>query len=100
MKELILTFLLLVITLGLIALTKYFIEGRKKEKTYPMLDITLYYDGDAGFEPLFARIIRSKTFCSLNVNLYVVDLVSDEQSRKWLEALSRKTDTCFVIIEK
>ena len=101
MKELILTFALIILTLGLILSVKYLIYCSKKHTpARPKADIILYFNDEAMFELSFQRLVSSKAYSEFCVNLCVVDLVSTDKSRKWLETLSRKTDISFAIIEK
>ncbi len=101
MKDIIITFLIILLTLGLIVSVKYLIYRSKKPKPIrPKADIILYYNDEAMFELEFQRLVSSKMYNDFNVDISVVDLISTVQSRQWLENLSRKTDISFDIIKK
>ncbi len=66
------------------------------DKNRTRANITLFYEGNDCFEPAFLRLIKA---CDrLSPNITVVDLVSTDESRRWLCHLSEKTDIYFCII--
>ena len=60
--------------------------------------ITLYFTDFDCFEPSLMRIRR--LYDNFDVTLRVIDMISTEESVRWLEKLSEKTDMDFDIIRK
>ncbi|MBQ8623661.1 MAG: hypothetical protein IJ424_04695 [Oscillospiraceae bacterium] len=100
MKEIILTFLIIFITLGLIYTVRRLSSIHKPDLSRPRAYITVFYDNDPCFEMKFQKLASSRIFSDFEVSIRVVDLVSTNDSTKWLKSLSKKTDICFDIINK
>lgn len=60
--------------------------------------VTMYFCDYDTFEPSLMRIRR--LYDRFDVTLRVIDMISTEESGRWLEKLSEKTDTDFDIIKK
>ncbi len=60
--------------------------------------VTLHYDGSDSFESVFMRFARKLSGMELHIK--IIDLVATDESRRWLEHLSEKSDIAFDIITK
>lgn len=100
MHDIILTFLIIFITLGLIILVRRLAKSYKPDTHRPRAYITVYYNNEPCFELKFQKLLSSRLFNEFDVKIRVIDLVNTDDSTKWLKSLSRKTDVYFDIINK
>ncbi len=98
MNELILTCAIILITLGIIFAVKIFLHNNRYINIRPKADITIEYGGDPCFEIKFQRLISSRFFRDFDVEISVIDTINTDESRLWLESLSKKTGMQFDII--
>lgn len=85
---------LLLVTLLVFALCRIFARSVPRQRAI----ITLYFTDFDCFEPSLMRIRR--LYDNFDVTLRVIDMISTEESVRWLEKLSEKTDMDFDIIRK
>lgn len=85
---------LLLVTLLVFALCRISARSVPRQRAI----ITLYFTDFDCFEPSLMRIRR--LYDNFDVTLRVIDMISTEESVRWLEKLSEKTDMDFDIIRK
>lgn len=98
MKELIITSAIILVTLGIIFLTKIFVHNKMYTDIRPKAELTIQYGNDPCFEIRFQKLISSRIFMDFDVHICVIDMENTDESRKWLESLSKKAGIEFEII--
>lgn len=98
LNELILTCAIILITLGIIFAVKIYLHGKSYISVRPKASLTVQYGSDPCFEIKFQRLISSRLLRDFDVSISVIDTLNTDESRLWLESLSKKTDTQFDII--
>lgn len=95
-RVIILCAFVLLVTLLIFALCRGYSPSRSMQQQRVI--VTLYFTDFDVFEPVLLQI--SKLCCHFDVTIRVIDMISTEESIRWLEKLSEKTDIRFDIIRK
>lgn len=98
MRDLVFSLVLILATVGFIALIRLVTGGIKSPCSRPTGVLKVYFDENCEcLEYTLGRILNSTALTSLNLRVTVVDKINTEESRKWLTELQRKLARDFEI---
>lgn len=98
MRDIVFTFVLILATVGLIALVRLATKGMKAACHRPNAELRIVFDENCEcLEYTLSRILNSAVLDSLNLRVVVVDSINTRESLRWLGELRRKLDYNFDI---
>lgn len=96
MRDIVFTFVIILATVGLIALIRFVTKGMKTRCRRPSGELRIFFDENCEcLEYTLGRILNSSALDSLELRVIVVDTVNTDDSRKWLYELRRKLSYDF-----
>ena len=91
MRDIVFTFVIILATVGLIALIRLATKGLKDQCRRPKAELRIFFDENCEcLEYTLGMMLNSSALESLNLRVVIVDTVNTDDSRKWLCELRRK----------
>lgn len=98
MRDIVFTFVLILATVGLIALVRIATKGMRDICKRPKAELRIVFDENCEcLEYTLGRVIHSSVLDSLDLRVVVIDSINTCESSRWLGGLRRKLGYDFDI---